>query len=109
MTIIALTTSNVSKFRGYFYTDSIFRLYNTTGNDITINCFLLLFYLPINPTLAHQNLMSVEKDINLAWPYYDMHISSKCIGLFHKHTSMTFNECPGWCFEPCPGGSKTKF
>ena len=65
MTIVALTTSIVydnliAKFRGYFL------LANTTGNDIIINWFYLFFYLPTNPTLAHQ--MFVEQDINLAWP-----------------------------------------
>ena len=34
-------------------------------------------------------------------------------GLFHLISIhplwMTFNDCPGGCFEPCPGGSKTDF
>ena len=58
----ALTTSNVydnliAKFRGFFYTNSVFRM---LPQEMTICIFL-----PADPTLAHQ--MSAEQGINLAW------------------------------------------
>ena len=70
MTIIAQTILNVydnliAKFRGYFYTDSIVRKIPQEMTSYLIS-FYLFFYLPTDPTLAHR--MSVEQDINLAWP-----------------------------------------
>ena len=62
MTIMARTTLNIydnliAKFRGYFYTDSIFRKIPQEMTSYLIS-FYFYFYLPTDPTLAHQ--MSID-------------------------------------------------
>ena len=76
--IIAWTTLNVYYYEGlflYFYA-------TITGNDIIIN--IIIFFLPTNPTLAHQ--MSIEQH-NMTWPYAWKLFSQ----VMHEHYSSTTN------------------